>query len=100
MKRNEAGVPVKHKARFVAKGYSQQFAFDVFETWAPVSRSAGIIHQKCSKSLAAMQDCWECEKMDVDTAFLHAPGGMRRYTWNSPQASWSMDQMVSPWYAE
>ncbi len=42
MKRNEAGVPVKHKARFVAKGYSQQFGFDVFsETWAFAVQALG-----------------------------------------------------------
>jgi hypothetical protein len=42
MKRNDAGIPVRPKARFVAKGYSQQFGFDVFETWAPVTRLTSI----------------------------------------------------------
>ena len=69
MKRNEAGVPVRPKARFVAKGFSQQFGFDVFETWAPVTRLTSI---RSVLSLAAMLD-WECENMDVDTAFLNAP---------------------------
>lgn len=69
MKRNDAGVPVRPKARFVAKGYSQQFGFDVFETWAPVTRLTSI---RCVLSLAAMLD-WECHNMDVDTAFLNAP---------------------------
>jgi hypothetical protein len=69
MKRNDAGVPVRPKARFVAKGYSQQFGLDVFDTWAPVTRLTSI---RSVLSLAAMED-WECENMDVDTAFLNAP---------------------------
>ena len=69
MKRNDAGVPVKPKARFVAKGFSQQFGFDFFETWSPVTRLPSI---RCVLSLAAMFD-WDCENMDVDTAFLNAP---------------------------
>ena len=69
MKRNDAGVPVRPKARFVAKGFSQQYGFDVFETWAPVTRLTSI---RCVLSLAAMLD-WDCQNMDVDTAFLNAP---------------------------
>jgi hypothetical protein len=63
-KRNDAIVPARHKARFVAKGYSQQFGFDVCETWAPVTRLTSI---RCDLSLTAMLD-WE-----YDTAFLNAP---------------------------
>ena len=69
MKRNDAGLPVKPKARFVAKGFSQQFGSDFFETWSPVTRLPSI---RCVLSLAAMFD-WDCENMDVDTAFLNAP---------------------------
>lgn len=69
IKRNERGEPVRYKARFVAKGFSQKFGYDVFETWAPVTTLTSI---RCVLSLTAMFD-WECVNMDVDTAFLNAP---------------------------
>ena len=42
IKRNEHGEPVRYKARFVAKGFSQKFGYDVFETWAPVTTLTSI----------------------------------------------------------
>ena len=69
IKRNERGEPVRYKARFVAKGFSQKFGYDVFDTWAPVTTLTSI---RCVLSLVAMFD-WECVNMDVDTAFLNAP---------------------------
>ena len=69
-KRNGSGLPVRHKARFIAKGYSQQFGSDnVLETFIPMTRLMSI---KCDLSLAAMLD-WEYEDVDVDTACLNAP---------------------------
>jgi len=69
-KRNGSRVPVRHKARFIAKGYSQQFGSDnVLETFIPVTRLTSI---KCDLSLAAMLD-WEYEDVDADTACRNAP---------------------------
>ena len=61
---------MRHKARFIAKGYSQQFGSDnVLETFIPVTRLTSI---KCDLSLAAMLD-WEYEDVDADTACRNAP---------------------------
>ena len=69
-KQNGSRVPVRHKARFIAKGYSQQFGSDnVLETFIPVTRLTSI---KCDLSLAAMLD-WEYEDVDVDTACRNVP---------------------------
>lgn len=69
IKRDEKGNPIKHKARFVAKGFRQVPGINVLDTWAPVTRPTSI---RTVLSLAAMLD-WECINMDVDTAFLYAP---------------------------
>uniref|UniRef100_A0A1Y1JUX7 Integrase catalytic domain-containing protein n=1 Tax=Photinus pyralis TaxID=7054 RepID=A0A1Y1JUX7_PHOPY len=67
IKYDENGVPKKHKARLVIKGYLQKYGFDYFETYAPVAK------------LTTMRDLlavgirlgYFFQQLDVKTAFLH-----------------------------
>jgi hypothetical protein len=64
---NANGTLERHKARWVAKGFSQQEGVDFFETWAPVAKWPTV---RLFLSVAAMLDM-EIEQMDVNTAFLN-----------------------------
>jgi hypothetical protein len=57
----------KHKARFVARGFSQVEGIDYDETFAPVARYSSI------RSMLALsaQMGWKIHQMDVKTAFLN-----------------------------
>eukprot|EP00253_Pinus_taeda_P029215 PITA_29215 len=57
----------KHKARFVARGFSQVEGIDYNETFAPVARYSSI------RSILALstQMGWKIHQMDVKTAFLN-----------------------------
>jgi hypothetical protein len=57
----------KHKARFVARGFSQVEGIDYDETFAPVTRYSSI------RSMLALsaQMGWKIHQMDVKTAFLN-----------------------------
>ena len=57
----------KHKARFVARGFSQVEGIDYDETFSPVARYSSI------RSIFALstQMGWKIHHMDVKTAFLN-----------------------------
>jgi hypothetical protein len=57
----------KHKARFVARGFSQVEGIDYDETFAPVARYSSI------RSILALsaQMGWKIHQMDVKTTFLN-----------------------------
>jgi len=57
----------KHKARFVAKGFSQVEGIDYEETFAPVARYSSI---RSILSLSSQMG-WKIHQMDVKTAFLN-----------------------------
>jgi hypothetical protein len=57
----------KHKARFVARGFSQVEEIDYDETFAPVARYTSIR----SIMAIATEMCWKIHQMDVKTAFLN-----------------------------
>jgi len=57
----------KYKARFVARGFSQQEGEDYDETFTPVSRYASI---RAIISLATSMG-WSLHQMDVKTSFLN-----------------------------
>jgi hypothetical protein len=57
----------KYKARFVARGFSQQEGIDYEETFAPTTRYTTI---RSLVSLAASMG-WNIHQMDVKTAFLN-----------------------------
>ena len=57
----------KHKAQFMARGFSQREGVDYGETFAPVARYTSIR----SIILVAAELGWKIYQMDVKTAFLH-----------------------------
>jgi hypothetical protein len=61
------GVSIKYKARFVARGFSQQEGENYDETFAPVAKYTSI---RAIISLAASMG-WSLHQMDVKTAFLN-----------------------------
>ena len=56
----------RHKARFVAKGFTQIYGIDFEETFSPVARFKSV---RLLLSIAALED-WKIEALDVKTAFL------------------------------
>lgn len=66
LKTDANGNTVKHKARLVARGFTQQHGVDYLETFAPVSR-----HETIRLLLAvAAQRKWKLFQLDVKSAFL------------------------------
>ena len=57
----------RHKARFVAHGFSQKEGIDYEETFAPIARYTSI---RAIISLAAVLG-WRLHEMDVKIAFLN-----------------------------
>jgi hypothetical protein len=57
----------KHKARFVARGFSQIEGIDYDETFAPVARYTSIM----SIMAIAIEMCWKIHQMDVKTTFMN-----------------------------
>lgn len=63
---NADGELVKHKARLVARGFTQRYGIDYVETYSPVARYTSI---RCLIAIAARRDM-EIYQMDAVTAFL------------------------------
>ena len=57
----------RYKARLIARGFSQEYGVDYFETYAPVARFASI---RMLLALAARHGMY-IDQMDVQTAFLY-----------------------------
>ena len=60
---------VKHKARYVAKGYSQKENVDYYETFSPTARMTSV---RMLMQLVVDQDLC-VHQMDVKSAYLNAP---------------------------
>ena len=69
VKKDEHGKPIKYKARFVAKGFSQVYGKDYFELFSPVSTPTTIRTIFCLSAYLK----WKMHGMDANTAFLNAP---------------------------
>ncbi len=66
IKQRADGTVERYKARWVAKGYSQQFGIDYDETFAPVVRLENL---RFLLALATMYDL-QIDQIDVDSAFF------------------------------
>ena len=67
IKKNSRGEVTRHKARLVAKRYSQRYVIDYEEVFAHVARFESI---RVLMALAA-QGRWELHHLDVKSAFLN-----------------------------
>jgi hypothetical protein len=66
-KRDASGHIVRHKARLLAKGYSQVEGVDFNETFAPMAKFTTI---RCMLAIGSAMDL-KIHQMDVKTAFLN-----------------------------
>lgn len=57
----------RHKAHLVAKGYTQEYGINFYETFSQVVKMTII---RCIIALAASKN-WSLQKLDVNNAFLH-----------------------------
>ncbi|SOV06685.1 uncharacterized protein UDID_17577 [Ustilago sp. UG-2017a] len=62
------GVPVKHKARLVARGFTQREGIDYQETFSPVAPLGAI---RAILALA-VQNNWEVHALDITMAYLNS----------------------------
>jgi len=67
LKKDAEGRIVKWKARLVARGFTQVYGVDYFETFAPVARLASI---RTILAIAARNN-WEIEMFDFHSAYLN-----------------------------
>jgi transposase InsO family protein len=67
MKKDAKGNVIKWKARLVARGFTQIYGVDYFETFAPVARLASI---RTILAIAARND-WEIDMFDFHSAYLN-----------------------------
>ena len=67
LKRDETGAPVRHKVRWVAKGFQQIWGRDFTDTTSPTARLESF------RIIAHIAACrgWGIEQYDVKTAFLN-----------------------------
>ena len=68
IKKNAAGEIEKYKARLVARGFTQIYGVDYYETYAPVARLASF---RIILALAARND-WPIHTFDFDSAYLNS----------------------------
>ncbi|CCF49936.1 uncharacterized protein UHOR_14014 [Ustilago hordei] len=68
LKLDTDGVPVKHKARLVARGFTQREGIDYQETFSPVA-PLGVIRAILA---LAVQNNWEVHALDITMAYLNS----------------------------
>ncbi|SOV05550.1 uncharacterized protein UDID_18455 [Ustilago sp. UG-2017a] len=68
LKLDADGVPIKHKARLVARGFTQREGIDYQETFSPVAPLGAI---RAILALAVQND-WEVHALDIMMAYLNS----------------------------
>ncbi|SPC65519.1 related to retrotransposon protein [Ustilago sp. UG-2017b] len=68
LKLDADGVPIKHKARLVARGFTQREGIDYQETFSPVAPLGAI---RAILALA-VQNNWEVHTLDITMAYLNS----------------------------
>ena len=68
LKLDADGVPLKHKARLVARGFTQREGVDYQETFSPVAPLGAI---RAILALAVQND-WEVHALDITMAYLNS----------------------------
>ncbi|SOV04648.1 uncharacterized protein UDID_17159 [Ustilago sp. UG-2017a] len=68
LKLDADGIPVQHKARLVARGFTQREGIDFEETFAPVAPLSAI---RALLSLAVERN-WEVHQLDITMAYLNS----------------------------
>ncbi|KAJ1041408.1 hypothetical protein NDA10_005389 [Ustilago hordei] len=68
LKLDADGIPVRHKARLVARGFTQREGIDFEETFAPVAPLSAI---RALLSLAVERN-WEVHQLDITMAYLNS----------------------------
>ena len=71
MKKNAVGKIEKYKAHLVAKGFTQIYGIDYYETYAPVARLSSF----CLLLAIAAQNEWTVNTFDFDSAYLNSKLG-------------------------
>ena len=79
-KPNEKGEIDKHKARLVARGFSQQLGIDYGETFAPIARLDTV----CFILAIATQNKRHIYEMDVKSSFLNGVLNEEVYVYQPP----------------
>ena len=68
IKKNTAGEIEKYKARLVARGFTQIYGVDFYETYAPVAKLATF---RLITAIAA-RNGWPLDSFDFDSAYLNS----------------------------
>ena len=68
VKFGSSGKPCRHKARFVAMGFSQREGMDYKETYSPIGCLSTV---RVVMNIAA-QNSWQIKQLDIKTAYLNA----------------------------
>jgi len=111
IKKNAAGEVEKYKARLVARGFTQIYGVDFYETYAPVARLASF------RLVLAManREGWPIDCFDFDSAFLNstlsddeviyleqpkdfAEGDPKRRVFRLHKALYGLKQGAKNWY--
>ena len=67
IKRKSDGTIEKYKVRLIARGFTQRFGVDYFDTYSPVARLASI----CTILAIAARNDWEINTFDFNGAYLN-----------------------------
>ena len=111
IKKNAAGEVEKYKARLVARGFTQIYGIDYYETYAPVAKLASF---RLILALSA-RNGWVVDTFDFDSAYLNSELGddeviyleqpvghetkdRKAYVWRLLKTLYGLKQGAKNWY--